>query len=516
MVAPNSPRSTVLRLSPEEERERLWDLPEKEVEKILLVSDLHLGIGRDPVTSAYWAWENFLADGAFIRWLASYPREEIESTLLVLNGDIVDFLRIVKTPRTRDEYHAWAWRLFRLGEEERARAIESLGNLPRELRDRARNPIISRSERRYGLRTDDYKTLWKLHLVIEGHVPFFEALGAWVTSGGRIVIVTGNHDVELYWPLIRHAIRDEVVERSKLSGKDREGAQIAFADSNFKIGNLHVEHGHMHEAVTRVDFGPVLSSDPTQIKFPLGSFVNRYLINRLERLDPFLDNVKPVNQALLALLRRRPLSILKAYAGGWKYIFRAWKMGLRESMNAATFQIGTLIFVPPLAIVLLALTFLFPRVLPDEVQRSLTLVRGILAGGGVVSALLPYILGAFQEIARQLGIFQPKDHYGEAALGILEREFPVESALERAYVIMGHTHLQQVRMLERRERRDYYVNTGTWVPLWPQKRPDLSGKVFHSVTEFQRIAGGEFRHRALIWDDQAGELRPAPMQARED
>jgi hypothetical protein len=42
---------------------------------------------------------------------------------------------------------------------------------------------------------------------------------------------------------------------------------------------------------------------------PLGSFVNRYLLNRIEIAYPFLDNIRPTSNILAILLKRFPLAI---------------------------------------------------------------------------------------------------------------------------------------------------------------------------------------------------------------
>jgi hypothetical protein len=47
-----------------------------------------------------------------------------------------------------------------------------------------------------------------------------------------------------------------------------------------------------------------------QLRLPLGSFVNRYLLNRIEIAYPFLDNIRPTSNILAILLKERfPLAI---------------------------------------------------------------------------------------------------------------------------------------------------------------------------------------------------------------
>ena len=143
---------------------------------LLVVSDLHLCSGGDAVTGRFNRRENFLEADAFRAFLEHHRPTREGSALLVLNGDIFDFLRIDAVPRSDQEFNEWA------------RALTDLG-APRDI-DTLRR--LSWREGRYGLRTDDYKSVWKLLRIMRGHPTFFASLGWWVSHGGRIVFVKGK------------------------------------------------------------------------------------------------------------------------------------------------------------------------------------------------------------------------------------------------------------------------------------------------------------------------------------
>jgi UDP-2,3-diacylglucosamine pyrophosphatase LpxH len=259
--------------------------------RILVVSDLHILTGSDPVTGRIHARENFLADDAFRRFLASQRLEVSEGEpLLVINGDAFDFIRISDVPRTDEDFAVWLEDLARVGYKPK-----------RPLRH-----TLVRKELRDGLRTDHYKTVWKFRRIVRGHPVFFAALGEWVASGGRIVFVKGNHDLEFHWPLLHQAIR---VELAKEAGARAEGPAIQFVEDGLQIQNVYIEHGHRFEAMTRVNGSPTVF-DGREIRFPFGSFFNKYVINHLEDLDPFLDNVKPTSKVVQVAIKRRPLAAL--------------------------------------------------------------------------------------------------------------------------------------------------------------------------------------------------------------
>src|SRR4051812_30624861 len=81
--------------------------------RLLVASDLHLGSGLDPVTGTWAATENFLADDAFAAWLHHYGQGP-QDTLLVLNGDILDWVRVSEVPGD-DDFEAWSACLCALG-----------------------------------------------------------------------------------------------------------------------------------------------------------------------------------------------------------------------------------------------------------------------------------------------------------------------------------------------------------------------------------------------------------------
>lgn len=501
------------RLTLDAERELLARACRREPASVVVASDLHLSIGRDPVTGMYAAIENFFADDAFARWLAGYDTEA-GSLILVLNGDIFDFVRVTPVPRSAADYRAWADRLEGLGESDRAGELRRLAEVPDGERRRAASHIISPKEYRFGLRTDDYKNIWKLHLIVIGHEPFFDALARFLAAGGTLVIVKGNHDVELHWPLVRQALRDELVRRAPITAHGRPpsevAASVAFADEGFTLGNVHIEHGHQYEPMTSVVGPPVLDAAPTQINYPLGSFINRYFINRLERLDPFIDNVKPVTQALLTLLRRRPITIARAYWYGWRFVLRAVRVAKRRGSRGPVLLISAALFVPPVTLALLALHIARPdwfAWIPGWLR-----IGGTVAGIGL-PAIMPYLLGAIGEILREFGPAR-EEPLVSGARAALRRAFPGGAPPRRRYAVFGHTHVQMsVRLGDGGGGGEFYVNAGTWTPLWPRDRQDLIGRVYYSFARFDRGADAEYAHGSFVWDDQAGEPRAAPMLA---
>jgi UDP-2,3-diacylglucosamine pyrophosphatase LpxH len=461
---------------------------------VLVASDLHLGRGWDPVTATCIATENFLADHAFAAWLEHYAAAAAE-TLLILNGDIFDVLRITDIPRSDEDFERWARWLDRLG-------------APRDVA--ALREDIDKSERRYGLKTHDHKTVWKLLLTVDGHPRVLAALAAWVSRGGRVLFITGNHDVELYWPLVRSAIRRELADRG--AGDEAEvGDRVLFEQEHVVIDNLYVEHGHRFERLTRVEGPPELPRDPGdegQINLPLGSFVNRYVINKVEALDPFIDNVKPVQDALMRLARQRPLKILSTYLGAWRFL---GMMVAKRGLHHSTVAIAAALVLPPILIPV-ALVLFTPikdtvlGFLPDSVGTAVTIVLGVVASG-----VVPYVAGVLGDVLKRIRRSRPvTDHQLDAARELVNTELR-DCPRRRKYVCMGHSHVSAVRRLDA-DGDHVYLNTGTWIALWPDDRPDLIGRTVYTYAAFDAGGDGDgYVARALEWDEHADRPRPATI-----
>jgi hypothetical protein len=240
---------------------------------------------------------------------------------------------------------------------------------------------------------------------------------------------------------------------------------------------------------------------------PLGSFINRYIINPLERLDPFLDNMKPSTQALLAVLRRRPLKIVTTYFSAWRFLLRAVMVRKRwAAIGGPVLAVVAGLFLPWVTVGAVLASQVWPQIvtwIPSWLRMPATVF------GVSFPALLPYAVGMVRDLARQLGWWRTTNHLFKGARSVA-REARQEGATdERLYVVMGHTHEQEVRRLED-DGRDLYVNTGTWIPLWPLDRADLAGRIYYSYAAFTGDAGA-YRHASLIWDDHAGAPRAAPL-----
>lgn len=493
MPVPSSIHSDSSEIDPADalqwENERLQRLSANLPEEIFVVSDFHLGLGRNPATGRFSRTENFLADEAFSRFL-DYAGAGAQK-LLLINGDTFDFVRICQYPR---EAELEEWRDF-LGRLQVVKTTTELGR------------AISPRERRFGLETDDYKSAWKLLQIANGHREFFRALAAWINRGGLLMLSKGNHDLELYWPLVRKALGELL---------QREGAEtqaianrVLYCDDSLRMGNVYFEHGHKYDPQQRIDDSdnsPVLPGKRGQLKLPLGIFVNRYLINQLEKLEPFLGAVRPTERILWMLLRRHPLAAIAVLFRSLPFIQRAFQTSRVRDFFWYAVYIGS-VALPILTASVIALIFVFAgsRRMAIKEHPGFAIV---LAGMGMFA---PFLAAAFREFVKWLGRRKKRkraqigeDDLSRGVYAVIGKlKFPAGG---RIYAVMGHTHDQDIQCLpDLGAARVLYLNTGTWIPVWPDDRPDLDGQVLFPFVHFRRVAPEEYLHEYLEWRDDRGK-----------
>jgi UDP-2,3-diacylglucosamine pyrophosphatase LpxH len=459
--------------------------------EILAVSDLHLGRGREPNTRRFFCTENFVSDQAFARFLRAL--EPGEGKLLILNGDTFDFIRICNCPGSPEEFAKWGSLLDRLG----------VAKSSRQLQD-----AISKNEKRYGLQTDDYKCVWKLLQIFEGHQEFFHALADWVERGGSLLMVKGNHDLDLYWPLVRRAFCAFLEDKG--ASRDAIARRVFYCDSSIHIRNVYLEHGQVYDPQQRIKDGPVLSSDPSQLNLPLASFIARYLINQLEKLEPFIGSIRPTERILWILLRSHPVAGLAVLGRSLRFIRRAAQTSHVRDYFWFVIYFAT-VALPLVTCALLAVIIFYAP------------ARKLITGGGqkwtfiwgLVGLLAPYIAAALREFSlwlknrRRLPIGED-----QLAQGVYQtiRNLPFPPA-RKIFAVMGHTHDQDVQCLpDINGAKVLYLNTGSWIPVWPDDRPDLAGQVFYPFVHF-RLHDGEYHHCYSEWRDDRGHPAEAYILA---
>lgn len=223
----------------------------------IIISDLHLGAG--------WAneggnlLEDFVSDDDLVRFLHEVYLESIEAEReveLIINGDVFEFLQVP--------------------------AVDVF------------DPGQSYTQDDY-LDSSESASVKRLELIAAGHPAVFEALADFIhvePPKRRITIIKGDHDVNLYWPMVKSKLREI------LGATGTRADALVFAEEFFSREGLYIEHGHQYaEALNRFpDFIDPrrLPDRPDQLYYPPASRFVIGFLSEAERRHWWVDQIRPL------------------------------------------------------------------------------------------------------------------------------------------------------------------------------------------------------------------------------
>ncbi|HXH48484.1 MAG TPA: hypothetical protein VNM47_03850 [Terriglobia bacterium] len=520
---------------------------------LLIVSDLHLSEGLRAETRKFSPNEDFFFDEEFARFLAYYQdqtRWPGKKWRLIINGDFLDFLQVTS----------------------QADAPPSLNRDP--------------AHPEYGLACGEPETIYKLKKIVEGHRKFFEALAEFAGCGNLITITKGNHDVEFHYAGVQAEFINElrgILKRKSIRTADPNRAQrvaminsqsVRFADwFYYEKDLLWVEHGNQYDEVNSFKYwlSPLLPAIPgwpqarqNEIDLPWGSFFVRYLFNKIEKIEPFADNIKPQTRFVWWLFRKHPIMAVRFVFGYGPYMFRkmrrAWRplphgaYALRENEHnqrlsalareseirekdlqdvdqkraapvlgeplgvkwktlrwavrwRLVLPLVCVLLVLIIAACLLAVTPFLSALIPAAIQ-GLVWKRWAATTGPWPARMLTVIRWAvFPVVIAAVIVFLKwlftAEEPGKPSYLVAPAE-AISKLLKVKYVIMGHTHDADLQSIG--SSGEEYFNTGTWTIVFSEEERLIRKAVEFVFVQASRRNGG-LRVKLLEWDDAANEPR---------
>lgn len=224
-----------------------------------IISDLHLTDPEPPLhkkRSRHPLWKKFKTrqfyiDDNLVRFLDHIQiKSEGKPIELILNGDIFDFDSVISLPS------------------------KSIFN-------------INWLETRRGLSPREDKSLFKINVILSEHKKFMQALSKFIKAGHFVVLIPGNHDVELHFRKVQKAILDS------LNLNEEENSRFRFVDW-FYISNQDtlIEHGNQQDpyCICEDPTNPfLLDYNELTVRLPFGNVACRYIMNGLGLFNPHVE-----------------------------------------------------------------------------------------------------------------------------------------------------------------------------------------------------------------------------------
>ncbi len=160
--------------------------------------------------------------------------------------------------------------------------------------------------------------------MLAAHPDLFISLRVFMEKGHRVVLVPGNHDIDIFWP----RVRDRLVE--ELGGPDSD--HFHFESSGiYRTGSLYVEHGNQYYADSVFeDFTHPFLRDPKtgeqRLERSWGNCFLEYFSNgMMSERNPFINNVRPIPNMVFLGLQDESLWFKMAY--GYKLMHFMSRVG---------------------------------------------------------------------------------------------------------------------------------------------------------------------------------------------
>ncbi len=472
----------------------------------LVLSDLHLSEGIDPRSGKLSATEDFFHDESFARLLVYHLRLSRDLAAdpalrkpwkLYINGDFLEYLQVVSLP---PEDHPLVTTC----------GVKLEGNI-----------------REFGLGTSQPESVWKTGKIVEGHPVFFQALGWFLAyPDNELILVRGNHDVELYWPKVQEAILYLIEKQYRIwYQKTTRGLNIDSplplddhpqalpADFRRRVSFpawfvhepplFYMEHGHQYDPNNAFPnfLDPILPKNPKLIELPAGSFFVRYFFNQIEQMHPFADNLRPltryINWAINEAFSDTVRMIMRRPSDFWQAISNLLRKQGKFSQNSNLARFGSRYKLPIRGAQLHMLEDLRQQALKATSQRNgqalrritgrflLHIAAWILGLLGlrefVLADYLPALAwfiacgGSLLAAARRGGQLSEVDNpldlpeISRRIVRILNREYRGTSTAVQFH-IFGHDHCAAIEEItpegQELPYRQWYVNTGSWLPIF--------------------------------------------------
>jgi hypothetical protein len=298
------------------------------------------------------------------------------------------------------------------------------------------------------------------------HATFFGALGRFVSAGGDLDVVIGNHDLDL----AHLEIRERFVERLGLIPGSTEATRVTFHNWFLYVRDvLYAEHGHrFHDinAVPAPDGHDVPSLD-TPADVPLAAFLDAFVSTLRAGGSPgaVATDVGTLMSAVVAHLASqgaraadtstRPGASLRASAGQEldDDALAALDALSARPRVATAIRVANAIFGVPMRLLL-------PYVIVGGVIRSIFRGTAVARVG-----ILLTVVGALATLVRDRRRLWPPPRSTAYALEGAERLQGVMEVAGSAvpFYVLGHTHVPSLVRLDRRGKQAMYLNTGSWI-----------------------------------------------------
>ncbi len=456
---------------------------------LIVISDLHLSAGFNKETKRYSREEDFFFDNEFKRFLECLEKENQGNNHLIINGDLFDFLQV------NGDF---------------AKKLEKEGKIR-----------LDKKEDIYGLGTEPHKTVFKLQRIRDGHKTFFEALRNFLSKGNELSIISGNHDIELFWEEVQKELINILSDKdSAIKGRIKFYLWFYYDKEN----KIYIEHGSQYDNWNSFKFilYPVMPQvERRKILLPFGSFFVRYFFNKVEDFNPFADNIKPSSRYMQRAFREHPVKSLKLLRRYIPAMFKAfWRSGgttRAQEEELKKEEDRRLTDLSKEAGLLLEDVFKLHGKLALPITRGKLAFLINLGWIGTISLFLIIFAAAFLfkqafnlsiwSLLSALSAFLPLSiswlisKFRKDTFTAILKEIKLKILTDIKIIVMGHTHDPAIKKIG---DDCWYYNTSTWTTVFSEEERLIRDEKQFALLKVKLTDKGPDA-QLMRWNDAEGE-----------
>jgi UDP-2,3-diacylglucosamine pyrophosphatase LpxH len=342
-------------------------------------------------------------------------------------------------------------------------------------------------------------SIQRLESIANAHAQLFQALGRFVSAGGELDVVIGNHDLDLAHP----KVQERFIGRLGVLSGDPGATRVTFHRWFLYIRDVaYAEHGHRYHDINAVPVpgGSDVPGVHTPAGVPLAAYLESYrkAVSARGSWRMLARELATLTGSLVAWTAQRPRRMAGTSPADDSRLRDAADTGLDANailaidalsahLGAETaLRVGRTILGPPVRLVL-----------PYGAAAGVLALalRGTSLVGPTVTRASDAALTRLIRNRRHL--WPPPRSTGYA----LEAAQHLRRALESAgcavpFYVLGHTHVPTLVALDRPGKPATYLNTGSWTAA------DRGGRGYPFV-RISRIETGHPDAELLWWQPHA-------------
>lgn len=365
--------------------------------------------------------------------------------------------------------------------------------------------------------------------IVADHEVWFRAVGRLLCAGHRVLFLSGNHDIELYWPGVRRAIRGALGRLTGLEAEELEQRVRFRAWFHVTEDRIYLEHGSQYDHLNCARHAMLpLTAARDWIQPECGKLAFKRTGSRMGYFNPYYEET--FYMGLFGYLAH----FNRFYARSkHRHIFRTWFLGSvatalevwkHRGDDAHVDEANALAMRETGATLEQVRATQALRAEPGEntmipILRELWLDRILLIGVVVLLSSLAFLVGGVRIgrlvtpallllfIVYEVVTPKPDIRTYDSAPPEVRGIFWIHGV--RA-ICMGHTH----RPFSVWDDEGFYGNSGSWCPAFKDQectRPVLDGRPFLLLTsEGESLSGGlHWWRRGAIVEEPGGVRAPA-------